>query len=150
MPAPLYLLDTGVVLNLVRANAVGRYLATTFDLNNPKFRPMVSIVSHGELPVLADRNNWGEKKNTALENALAGLVTIDIDSPEILDAYVEVDRKSRAHPKGARAMSDNDSWIAACAIATGAVLLTTDKDFLHLSPHLCKVQWVDPNRSENS
>ena len=93
---------------------------------------------------MADRNNWGEKRKTALENALEELVTLDLNDRTVIDAYVEVDRVSQGVPGGARVLSDNDKWIAACAKAAGAVLLTTDKDFLHLNPHCCAVQFVDP------
>lgn len=146
MSEPVYLLDTNVVLNLVRANALGRYMASVFDLRNPRFRPLISIVTHGELRVMADRNAWGEKKYASLDKALSQLVTVDISAPEVLDAYLEVDRISRSQPSGSRTMSHNDSWIAACAIACQAVLLTTDKDFLHLHPEPCPVHWIDPKR----
>ena len=43
---------------------------------------MVSIVSHGEVRVLARRNNWGEEKLTALQIALDNLVTVNIHHPE--------------------------------------------------------------------
>ncbi len=41
-------------------------------------------------------------------------------------------------------MSNNDAWIAASAKAAEAVLLTTDRDFLHLHPNHCFVHFVDP------
>ena len=41
-------------------------------------------------------------------------------------------------------MGKNDLWIAACAKATGATLLTTDKDFDHLDTELLSVEYVDP------
>jgi predicted nucleic acid-binding protein len=34
-------------------------------------------------------------------------------------------------------------WIAATAAVTKATLVTTDRDFDHLSPHLIDLQWVD-------
>lgn len=48
------------------------------------------------------------------------------------------------HSGGARNMGKNDLWIAACAKASGAALLTTDKDYLHLDPDQLSVEWVDP------
>jgi len=37
-----------------------------------------------------------------------------------------------------------DLWIAATAHATGARLLTTDKDFDHLHPAFVQRDWIDP------
>ena len=41
-------------------------------------------------------------------------------------------------------MGKNDLWIAATAMATGATLLTTDKDFDHLDPTFLTRDWIDP------
>ena len=76
------------MLHLIRANPLGRYVASAFDLRNPDYRPLVSIVTHGELRVIADRNSWGPKKFAALENALAILVTSDLASADVLEAYL--------------------------------------------------------------
>lgn len=143
-PSPVYLLDTNVVLHLVRGKELGQHLASTFGLMDPVYRPLASVVSHGELRVIADRNGWGQVKREALETALSNLVTIDLNNQSIIEAYVEVSRTSRQNPGGARTLSDNDKWIAATAKAAQAVLLTTDQDFLHLHPHCCVVQYVDP------
>ena len=75
---------------------------------------------------------------------LADLVTLDLNDPDIIAGYVSVDQKNLLHPKGARNISANDRWIAATARASGACLLTTDKDFLHLHPDISVVQCVDP------
>ncbi len=68
MARPVFLLDTNVVLHLVRGNALGKHLATTFDLMNSVHRPLVSVVTHGELRLIAARNGWGADKLNALEN----------------------------------------------------------------------------------
>jgi len=44
-------------------------------------------------------------------------------------------------------MGKNDIWIAACAKASGATLLTTDRDFDRLNPHLLSVEYVAPEAS---
>jgi tRNA(fMet)-specific endonuclease VapC len=41
-------------------------------------------------------------------------------------------------------MGKNDLWIAACAKASGASLLTTDKDFDHLNGALLTVEYISP------
>ncbi len=144
MPEPVYLLDTNVILHLVRGNELGKYLAQTFGLLDAVNRPLVSIVTHGELLVIADANGWGDKKREALATALDNLVTIDLNHEQVLLNYVAVDRACRKNPGGARVISNNDTWIAATAKAADAVLLTTDRDFLPLNPTHCLVQFVDP------
>jgi tRNA(fMet)-specific endonuclease VapC len=41
-------------------------------------------------------------------------------------------------------MGKNDLWIAACAQAAGATLLTTDNDFSHLIPEYLDGEVIDP------
>jgi predicted nucleic acid-binding protein len=109
-----------------------------------KQRSFVSIVSHGEIRVLAKRNGWGDAKLQALQQALDGFVTIDINRPAVIEAYVELDLISQAHPDGARNMGKNDLWIAACAQAAQVTLLTTDEDFAHLRPDHLDVEIIAP------
>ena len=150
MSDPFYVLDTNIVLTLVRGNTLARFIDNQFGLRSSKVRPAISIVTHGEVRVLASRNGWGAAKLTALRNALDNLVTIDIYHPAVLDAYVEIDVYSQRHPSGARNMGNNDLWTSACARAANAVLLTTDKDFDHLSPALLQVEYIDPASAVSS
>lgn len=140
-----YLLDTGVVLLLVRGGAVGSMIDKKFGLTTSKVRAMASRVTHAEVRVLAERNRWGPERLEALQNALRSLVTVEIDHPDVLDAYVEIDLYSDRHPDGARNMGKNDVWIAACAKAAHATLITLDRDFSHLHPDQLVVEYVDPN-----
>lgn len=142
MSTRLYVLDTGVLLVLLRGGARGRLVDERYALRSARRRPMISIVSHGEIRVLARRNGWGEAKLAALQHALDGMVTIDINRPAIIDAYVELDLVSQAYPGGARNMGKNDLWIAACARAAAATLLTTDEDFGHLGPNHLDVEII--------
>ncbi len=140
----LYLFDTNILLALHRGKQLGSYLNQTFRLSEVINRPLISIVTHGEIWAMAQRNSWGEKKRDAVQEMLDDLVTLDLSDPAIIESYVVV-QKNLSHPKGARSVSDNDKWIAATAIAAQALLLTTDQDFLHLHPDVCRVQYVDPN-----
>jgi len=105
-----------------------------YDLINCQPRPLVSVVSLAEVRVLAEVNHWGDRKRQALEKTLQSLVVVDIHHPLVIDAYVRIDLHARQHPKGARHMGKNDLWIAACAAAADAFLLSTDDDFGHLIP----------------
>lgn len=51
---------------------------------------------------------------------------VSIDDLEVLNSYAAID--SQAAREG-RPLGKNDAWIAATATATGAILLTTDRDF---------------------
>lgn len=144
MSQRIYLLDTSVILPLVRGNALGKHIDRRFGLQGSARRPFVSVVSLGEVRVLAKRNDWGEAKLRSLSNALDNLVVVDINHPSVIDAYVELDLVSQSHPDGARNMGKNDLWIAACARAAGATLLTTDNDFTHLIPDHLDGEVIDP------
>lgn len=143
MASPVYLLDTNVVLHLVRGGPVGREIGTAFGLLGSVNRPLVSIVTHGELLLLAARNNWGAEKRAALENALDNLVTVDLNDQAVLAAYVDVQQYSRVAPGGSRELKANDAWIVACAKAADATLLTTDGDFGHLRAPEWAVRFFD-------
>ena len=109
-----FLLDTNIVLTLVRGNDLATRIDATYGLRASAVRPLISIVTHGEVRVLAERNRWGDAKRRALQRALDELVTVDIHHPAVLDAYVAIDLASQGHPEGARNMGKNDLWIAAC------------------------------------
>ena len=126
------LLDTNVLLVLVRGGVHAESLESRFGVRSAAIRPLVSIVTHGEIRSLALRNGWGSARKATLDRALSDLITVDISHPRVIDAYVHLDHFSQSHPIGARNMGKNGLWIAACAMAAGARLLTTDKDFQHI------------------
>jgi len=135
---PLYLLDTSVLVAYVRAGPVGEYVEQTYHLRQPGFKPLICVVSVGEILSLAKTWRWGEKKVNAMEGILRELVVVDINVPEIWDAYAEIDFFSRSR---GRSMGKNDLWIAAATKVTSATLLTTDKDFDHLADsHISRIQ----------
>lgn len=144
MSEPLYLLDTNVVLALVRGRELGTYIDRKFGLCHAKQRPLVCVVTRGEMQVLARLFGWGERKRQALEDALDNLVTVDISHPAVIEAYVELDIVSQQHPDGARNMGKNDLWIGAAAKAAGATLLTIDNDFAHLNPDHLSCEIINP------
>lgn len=140
-----YVLDTGVLLNLLRGGELGRQIDHAFGLQAAMYRHTVSIVTHAELKVLALRNEWGEKKVAALKRALDEVVTVNVDSQELVDAYVQVESASSNVPNGVKNLGKNDIWIAATALVSGLPLITTDKDFDHLNGPVITVHWVDPS-----
>jgi len=141
---PSYVLDTSALLSLIRGKELGEQIDSAFGLRQAMHRHIVSIVTHAELAVLADRNGWGDARRKSLDEALGQLVTVNIDSQALIDAYVRVETVCRNVQAGDRIMGDNDMWIAATSLASGQPLITTDKDFNHLNGALILVHWIDP------
>ncbi len=144
MLAPLYQLDTSILLALIRDRQLGRYIEATYQLQQQTNRPLLCIVSDGEIRSLAARLGWGPRKLQAMEHLLLRLTIWDLSRHGVVQAYVEIDLASRAYPAGARNLSQNDLWIAAVAKVSGATLLTTDKDFDHLHPAHIQRIYIDP------
>jgi len=139
---PAYLLDTNILVHLLRGKATGLAIETHFGLRGALNRCVVSVVTVGETYSLARQWNWGAAKQAALQKLLNQVVWLDINHPDILVAYGELDDLSN---RSGRSMGKNDVWIAATAKASGATLLTTDGDFAHLHPtHLTHIR-VDEN-----
>jgi tRNA(fMet)-specific endonuclease VapC len=62
-------------------------------------------------------HGWGTDKRNAVALMLDNMVTIDINDRTVIDSYVEMARASQRLPGGARVLSNNDLWIAACTRA---------------------------------
>ncbi|WP_338092445.1 type II toxin-antitoxin system VapC family toxin [Sorangium cellulosum] len=113
------------MLHLARGNEFGRRLDAVYGLQTRPFRPMISIVTVGELFAFARRRGWGAERTGKLNQLVNQLVVFDINRA-IIDHYAAI----HAFLIGSgRAVGDNDVWIAATAAATSALLITTDKDF---------------------
>ena len=95
MPSPLYLLDTNILLHLIRGQSTGLYIDATFRLQDQANIPLVCIVSHGEIWSLAREHAWGQRKRLALEVMLDNLVTVDISPDQVVAAYVDIEDVSR-------------------------------------------------------
>jgi len=143
MPLPGgYLLDTNILLGLIRGKDFGKYLDKTYGITAVGFNPfLLSIVSVGEMYALASKFKWGTPKRDALADLLTELTWTDISDTSILLAYGEIDAASEAM---GRLMGKNDIWIAATARVTNTTILTTDHDFDHLHGTWVDREWVDP------
>ena len=137
----LTILDTNILVHLSRGGAAGRHLDSTYGVSSSSIRPLISVTTVGECLSLAKQFKWGAQKEKVLLDLLKQLVIVDINDSNVLDAYAEIDFASR---NAGNKMGKNDLWIAACAVAVGAWLLTTDKDFLPLNTDFLHVEWVDP------
>ena len=140
-----YVLDTSALLNLIRGKELGQQIDAAFGLRTAMYRHTISIVTHGEMKVLSERNNWGDEKKQTLSTALNNLVTVNIDCEPLVEAYVRVEEACRNTPGSDRIMGQNDMWIAATALFCELPIITTDDDFNHLHGRLITVHWVDPS-----
>ena len=127
-----------------------------FDLGDRETMVFTSIICRGELLALAEKNGWGRNKRLQLEQVLKVLPTVDISKKGILSTYALIDAWTHGKPVAAPAqtppprpaipMTQNDLWIAATAHETRATLLSTDKDFDHLSRIWIRFAYVDQSR----
>jgi predicted nucleic acid-binding protein len=144
MSARLYLVDTNILLFYLRGGSIGKYIQANYPFDSGLFDSLVCVVSKGEILAFSKKRKWGDDKNKKLEQLLENLVTVDISSNEVLNAYAELDAYSESN---GRRMGKNDLWIAATAKATGAIVLTTDKDFDYFNEQeLIDVEWLDPEK----
>jgi predicted nucleic acid-binding protein len=134
VPAPEFLLDTGVVLHATRQKSpVSAALDQQFGLGASRFRPAICEVSVGEL--LAFSGAWGERRKALLQAQIRKVLVIPISHPGVYERYASV---SSAMRDAGKPVEHNDMWIAATALTTGFTILTVDQDFLQLRD-VCKV-----------
>jgi tRNA(fMet)-specific endonuclease VapC len=141
-PLPLlYLLDTNILVHLVRGDAVWGRVRATYQplLTDPQ--PVISVITAGEMRSLALQFNWKAEKIDQMEFYLGYFTRLSIDDPEIIRAYSVIDAHTQ---RIGQPLGKNDVWIAATASVTGARLLTTDKDFDRLGPVFLSRDWIDP------
>ncbi len=141
IPSRLLLLDTNIVILLTRGGAIGQAIDDRFQLRARPERPLLSAVTLGEAMAFAQFRGWGESRSVMLSGLLRELVIVDIRNRVVLDRYAEIDTFLK---RNGRAVSDNDVWIAACASAAAATLLTTDRDFDPLHGTYLERVWIDP------
>src|ERR1017187_6857206 len=73
------LLDTSIVLALVGDKDLGKHITSQFGLKSAVHRPLISIVTVGEIWALADQFGFGEGRRGFLKKVLATLVVLDIN-----------------------------------------------------------------------
>jgi predicted nucleic acid-binding protein len=148
-----YLLDTGIPLSYIRDSAFSIYVDQHYAPSKSPNIACISIVTIGELISLSIRSGWGNEKKQKMAALLKAIPAIEVRHPAITVAFAEIDAyRSGRHPtrplppnSSARALSDNDIWIAATGAVLKATLLTTDKDFLFLDGIFLHVIYIDPS-----
>lgn len=144
----LVLLDTTVLVQLIRANQAGKRIDEQLGLSDRAERPLISVVTVGELRALAIKLGWGDRKQAQLNNLVRQVVVVDIRDEAVIQRYGEIDHYSEREVKPARPLGQNDMWIAACASVYDAHVVTADLDFDHLSPRFIRRTRVNSHTGE--
>jgi predicted nucleic acid-binding protein len=135
------LLDTNILVHLIRNKAAGRHLDQTYGLSSAVDRPLICLVTVGECLSLAKQLGWGDAKQIVLHQLLNHLPIVDINDPTILSLYADIDVETKA---AGNKLTKNDLWIAAAAASQAAELLTCDQDFAGIPAGMVQVTYVDP------
>jgi len=130
-PHRLILLDTNVLIHLARNDVTGQAIETQYSLTHRPERPLLSTIVEGAVLSFAYYRQWGNEKIQRLRLLLKNLVRVEAGLPEVVECYARLSALARSQGK---TMGQNDLWIAATAQAVNALLLTSDQDFLWLSP----------------
>ncbi len=141
MASPRYLLDTNILVQYVRGDALWESIRDQYQplLIEPK--PIISIVNEAETRSLSLLFHWGTAKLDRMEFLIGYLERIPIDTRDLIDVYSMIDSQTQ---QTGRKMGKNDLWIAATAIVHDATLLTTDADFDRLHPRFLAVERIAP------
>ncbi len=135
----ILVLDTSVVVDVARNNRSGQAILENYSLRNRTDRPLISIITTGEMLGIAKTQSWNSEKTKVLNELLSEFVILDITS-EVVDVYADLVAlcRSRNHTMG----QQNDMWIAATVKVIGGVLLTGDSGFNWLNPHFIRVEYI--------
>lgn len=133
MSAQPVLLDTCALVWILRGSPIGQAIIEAHHLDSRPDKPMVSVVSLGELLALVRDWKWGTPKIAKMQALLREYHVLPIEHGAIKDKYGEMMGYSKE--KGL-SRGQNDHWIAATASVAGARVVTTDKDFDGLHSHL--------------
>lgn len=142
MGSPVLILDTNILVHFVRSSPVWEQARDRYQLLTVEPRPIVSVVTVGELRSLAMQWKWGDKKLSQVDFALGFFQNVSISNDELIRSYALIDAhcESIGQPLG-----KNDLWIAATAASLRIRLLTTDRDFDRLAPQFFARDWIDPD-----
>ncbi len=138
--ATRYLLDTCILVHLVRGDHDGRRIQKAYNLKAFYSECLISVVTRGEMEKLGREFGWDNPKLKTMRELLDQVITIDINDPAIIAAYAEIDHFS--DQRGIK-MGKNDVWIAATAKATGYQLMTMDRDFDHLAAGFLSLLFIE-------
>ena len=141
--------DTNILLQILRDGQSSNKIQSVFDLCDAE--ESICLVTLAEIRSLSIQFRWGAIRRAKMEELLFRLVILDINVPEIIDRYVDIDCYSkgkhltRSSNFSAIKMGKNDLWIAATASVYECKLLTMDLDFGHLRDEFVDVVYIAPD-----
>lgn len=138
--APLYVLDTSILVHAVRRDRVWDRIQTDYRLYLIEPRPVICVVTVGEMRSLALQREWGPTKLDQLAFLLNQFRQMDL-TPSVIEQYAIIDSH---YQRRGRSMGKNDAWIAAVTADLGGHLLTCDTDFDDLDARFLARTWIDP------
>jgi tRNA(fMet)-specific endonuclease VapC len=81
--------DTNVLLQILRDDQSISRLQTIYNLYDVE--ESISLVTVAEIRSLSIQFRWGAIRRAKMEASILGLEVLDINMPEIIDRYVEID-----------------------------------------------------------
>lgn len=135
----ILVLDTSVVVDVARNNRSGQAILETYSLKSRTDRPLISVITTGEMLGIAKSQSWTSDKTKVLHELMSEFVKLEL-TPEVVEAYSDLVAlcRQKNHTMG----QQNDMWIAATAKVTGGVLLTGDSGFNWLNPQYIRVEYI--------
>ena len=144
----LYVLDTRLVVHVVRGSQIGKAADKRFALRTRPERPLISVTTVAEVrraaATLAKR--WTPEQVAQLDALLAEFSWVNINSRVVQDAYVRI---GSTLDNALETIPDRKLWVAAVASATNAALLTYDTDYQRIPSHMVNVVFVPRAELEN-
>jgi len=137
----LYVLDTRLVVHVVRGSQIGEVADKRFALRTRPERPLISVTTIAEVrraaATLAKR--WTPEQVSQLDALLAEFSPVNIHSRLVQDAYVQI---GSTLDNALETIPDRKVWVAAVAAATNAALLTYDTDYQRIPGNMLNVVFV--------
>ena len=86
----MYLLDTNILLGILRNNHVKLHTASILGLTdiNDLF---IAVVTVGEVWSIARQNGWGENRINQLNQILNEFAIADINDDDVIQRYADID-----------------------------------------------------------
>ena len=83
-------LDTNILVHLIRASLVGRNVNDQLSLSSRGDRPIISVITVGEIRALARKSGWGATKMESLNQLVRQMVIVHFHQGEIIQKYAEL------------------------------------------------------------
>lgn len=131
-----YLIDTNIFIAALKGHPLVRKRLESL----PALSILVSPIVLGELETGVEKSTQAERNRTRLSSVVDGLTVPPLDA-SVSKAYAQI--RAQLERQGAP-IGANDLWIAAQALALGAILVTDNLREFDRVPRLVLENWLDP------